>query len=190
MTNYTPVIQQIFEVNRVLAPIHNRRMRRWLMDPTGWRAAVWDNAVVIGNVDCETPLGAITVQTPFGTVTYENLRKNGFAILTQDGHWVLWGGGKLSLNGELLAASSSDESALVFNRHHLSMASYGFFDPKKEPKRKLSDRAWTLSGSSLSKVLESGNLMAWPSQEPYVLAKKGDSFECPAPGWKQTVRTK
>ncbi len=138
---YTPVVQQIFEVNRVLSCIAAERMQRHRIDPAGWRASIWPSAVVIGNVQAGKTID-VSLDTPLGPIGVKGLRPNGFAMVTNSGHWAAWGAQELSLEGKLVVRCSNPDSVIVCNTHGLTLASYGFFDPRTEKDRQMDLSEW------------------------------------------------
>lgn len=179
---YTPVMQQIFEVNRVLSCIAAERMQRHWIDPTGWRASIWPNAVVIGNVQAGKTID-VAFDTSLGTILVKGMRPNGFAIVTNIGHWIVWGVQELSQADKRLVRCSNPDSVVVCNAHGLTLASYGFFDPRTEKERQMNLSAWEFECSEWANRMQK-QLVKRPDQKPVkikVLEKNLFQFTAPGP---------
>ncbi|EIP97972.1 hypothetical protein OpiT1DRAFT_02422 [Opitutaceae bacterium TAV1] len=192
--DYTPVVQQIFELNRVFAPAATERMQRHLIDPAGWRASIWAGQVVVANTASPDVLAAVRVSSPLGDVVIEGLRPNGFAVVTRDGSWTAWGARKISVDGKTLVSTSNPDSILVRNDRGLTMTSYDFRnrDRGTEPSPQGCNLdAWQIEGDGLpAGWLE--KLKTWPGKQPVnvtTTASATAATSLPAPGEAQVYRT-
>lgn len=192
--DYTPVIQQIFELNRLFAPAATTRMSRHHIDPGGWRASIWDGQAVVANTSAPDLIASIKISTPLGDLEVESLRPNGFAAITRDGSWALWGAQKIILNGRVIIATDNTDSVLIRNDRGLTMTSYDFRnrDRGAEPSPQGCNlNAWQIKGIGLP-ANWTINLKTWPSKHPVNVivsdsAPVSASFS--APGEAQVYRT-
>ncbi len=185
--NYNPVVQQEFEINPVLSVVQDLRMLRHEINPAGWRASYWDRAVVIGNTTSEQDLEVTVQDTPLGKIQVSGLRKYGFVIINDQGEFVCWGAKQLVHNGELLVSVSNPDSIVINNRRALTMASYGFFNPDKQPDQNIDLTEWKMSCPSMYRQMVD-QIITWPDRKS-VPIRDGDGKQLviPAPG-NQTLR--
>jgi hypothetical protein len=111
------------------------------------------------------------------------MRPNGFAIVTNIGHWVVWGAQELSQEGKLVVRCSNPDSVVVCNTHGLTLASYGFFGPRTEKDRTMNLSAWEFECPEWAKRMQK-RLVKRPDQKPVkiqVLEKKLFQFTAPGP---------
>ena len=182
-SEYTPVIQAIFEANGVIGAVAGQRMLRHAIDPGGWRASLWPGAVVIGNTDSNRPLD-VTLDTPLGTVSVAGLRHLGFVTLTRQGHWVCWGARRLRLNGKLLVATSTPEMIVINNARRLTILRYLYREPTAADVADSRPQQWELACPALS----STPLVSVPSGRAVPLTASGPALAFAAPPLSECYR--
>ncbi|MFG0250708.1 MAG: DUF6259 domain-containing protein [Phycisphaeraceae bacterium JB051] len=185
---YDPVVQQEFELNPVLSVVQTQRMIRHDIDPAGWRASYWPNAVVIGNATSEKPLDVTIARTPLGPIKVTGLRRYGFVIVNDRGEFACWGAKSLTCDGQLLVEVNNPDSIIINNQRALTLATYGFFHPKKQPDAKADLNDWQICIPGMTNVMKNG-FEAWPSRQSIIKTKAVDEhiFTLDAPG-QQTWR--
>ena len=183
---YQPVRHADFERNDVIGEFATKRMLRHLIDPVGWRASVYENGAVIGNLDGE--LCDAAVDTPIGRIEVHGMRPCGFAILTGNGKFALWGVRELRLDGRLVASVDNPDSIITKNRRGVHFSSYGFVGPEKrdEPYASFSREPWrvTLPGVEVGKL----KLTTFPAPvQPYAVKVDGETIVFAAPGAEKSL---
>lgn len=186
-SEYTPVIQGIFETNAVLGEVATKQMQRHVINPRGWRASCWPNAVVIGNTDSDQPID-VTLDTPFGKVTAEKICRNGFVALTDQGHWICWGAGKLSLNGQVVVTTSTPEMIVINNSKRLTVFRYLYREPT-DADMSLNSESWKLSCPPVANAILANGLKSIPFRTDIKVDKKSDiTIQFDAPALKDAYR--
>ncbi len=185
---YEPAVQAIFENNRVISMnVASQRMQRHIINPSGWRASVWPNAVVIANVESERPLN-ITLDTPLGKVSVEKLRRNGFIMMTNKGSWTIWGAHQLSCNGKVVVGVSSPEQVVIKNDIRLTVINYLFREPNDKDKASIKGKNWNLSCPELFNQLKS-DLKSWPDGHNVPVKQIGSvTVQFPMAGFSESYR--
>ena len=183
---YQPVRHADFERNDVIGEFATKRMQKHLIDPVGWRASVYENGAVIGNLDGE--LCDAAVDTPIGRIEVHGMRPCGFAILTGNGKFALWGVRELRLDGRLVASVDNPDSIITKNRRGVHFSSYGFVGPEKrdEPYASFSREPWrvTLPGVEVGKL----KLTTFPAPvQPYAVKVDGETIVFAAPGAEKSL---
>jgi len=188
---FNPVVQQIFELNRLFAPAAVTKMQKHTIDPAGWRASIWPGQVVVASTATNEVLPSVKIETPLGTLEVEGIRPNGFVVLTKENHWALWGARKMRLDGKVIASVSNADSILICNDRGLTLTSYDFRNRENgnEPSQKGCDLAdWTLSGSALPARWEK-EMKTWPGKELVEVHGTEPTMGFAAPGESQVYRS-
>ncbi len=185
MWDYLPVLQQEFEANDVFAETATKCMIRYAENEAGYRYSFWPNGLVVGNTDSKEPLD-IKLDSPFGTVEIKKLRFNGYAALTENGKFILWGAGELKLNGKTVVAVNNPDALIIKNRRGVTFASYGFVGIENllEPYKFFDRGDWEVKLPGL----KGGSWVELPARTPAQVKVSGDTIRFPAPGKDKSVR--